>query len=435
LAKVDLALVEEGSMKKEGEAQEGYSEGFSQELEVEGHLIDSMILTKIFDRIMDLGGDFEVLEFRVGKRKHETSYARLLVKGRNKAHLSLMMEELLRLGATKPRITEVRWEEAPRDSVLPDEFYSTSNHPTWVYFKGEWIPVENLAMDKVIVIEPEKMRAYCKSIREIKKGDLVVVGHSGIKVKPPEYPREGTGIFQFMGSRASSEKPSPSIVRQIAKDMADVKRRGGKIVLVAGPAVVHAGAAEALAKIIRMGYVDALLSGNALAVHDVELALYGTSLGVSLQNGSSTLLGNRNFLSAINEIIKAGSLKDAVKQGILKKGIMYECIINGIPFALAGSIRDDGPLPDVITDVVEAQRRYRELLKGASMVLMLATMLHSIAVANLLPSTVKVVLVDINPAVATKLLDRGTAQAVTVISDVGTFLPILADELGRLKVP
>jgi len=400
---------------------------------VEGHLIDSMILTKVFDRIMDLGGDFEVLEFRIGKRKTEPSYAKLLLKGRNEAHLNFMLQELYRLGASTPKAVEASLIPAPADMVLPDEFYSTTNHPTEVFFRDRWIPVERQAMDKVIVVELDVSRAVCKAIREVKKSDLIVTGEAGVRVRPPEYPRHGTGVFEFMGSRTSSEKPSSALVKQIAKDIAELKRQGGRIVVVAGPAVVHTGAAEALARIIRLGYVDALLSGNALAVHDVEAALYGTSLGLSLTNGSSTLRGNRNLLATVNEVVKAGGLREAVRKGVLRSGIIYECIVNQVPYVLAGSIRDDGPLPDVITDTVEAQRQYREQLQGASLVLMLASMLHSIAAANLLPSTVKTISVDINPAVATKLLDRGTAQAVGIISDVGTFLPMLADELAKLK--
>ena len=393
-----------------------------------------MILSRIFDRIMDLGGEFEVLEFRIGKRKHEYSYARLLVRGKSPEHLDQIVSELYRLGAWSPTPKEVRLEPAPDDRVLPDDFYSTTNHPTYIYYRGKWIEVENLAMDKVIVVDPDTERAFCKRILDVKKGDLIVVGEEGLRIRPPERPREGVGIFEFMSSKASSEKPSVSIVKHIARDMHEIKRRRGRIVVVAGPAVVHTGAAPALAKMIRLGYVDALLSGNALAVHDVEYALFGTSLGVYVDTGVAMLRGHRNHLAAINEIMKAGGLRKAVEKGILKSGIMYECIINNVPYVLAGSIRDDGPLPDVVTDVMEAQKLYAEYLRDSDMVLMLATMLHSIAAGNLLPSTTKVVCVDINPAVAIKLLDRGSAQAIGVVSDVGTFLPLLVEELERLRL-
>jgi len=409
------------------------SDEYSEIVELEGHLIDSYILPKVFDRIMDLGGEFEVLEFRIGRRKDEVSYARIMVRGRSREHLEYMLKELRSLGAVPACIEDVRLEEAPNDMVLPDGFYVTTNHPTWVRYKGRWIPVEDICMDKIIVVDPVNCKAYCKGIRDVRRGDLIVVGDEGVRVKLPEYPRTGAGIFEFMSSRASSEKPTPTIVRRVAEEMHKVKASGGKIVVVAGPAVVHTGGAEHLARIIRMGYVDALLSGNALAVHDVEYALFGTSLGLKVDEGYRVPGGNRNHLVAINEVIKYGGLRGIVEKGVLRSGIFYECIVNGVPYVLAGSIRDDGPIPDVITDMVEAQKAYREHLRDANLVLMLASMLHSIAVGNMIPSTVKVVCVDINPAVPIKLLDRGTAQSIGVISDVGVFLPMLADELAKLK--
>ncbi|MFQ5763227.1 MAG: TIGR00300 family protein, partial [Candidatus Bathyarchaeia archaeon] len=250
---------------------------------------------------------------------------------------------------------------------------------------------------------------------------------------PPERPRENIGVFEFMSSSVSSEKPAPSIIRQIALDIMRIRREGGRIVVVAGPAVVHTGAADFFARFIAEGYVDALLAGNALAVHDVEAALFGTSLGVSLRNGVTSMRGHRNHMAAINAIFEAGSLEAAVRGGLLNRGIMFECIRRGVPYVLAGSIRDDGPVPDTICDMRVAQDKYKALLKGARMVIMLSTMLHAIAVGNMLPSNVKIACVDINPAVVTKLLDRGTTQAVGVVSDVGTFLPLLLEELHALK--
>ncbi|MEM2968725.1 MAG: TIGR00300 family protein [Candidatus Bathyarchaeia archaeon] len=403
------------------------------EIEVEGHLIDSMILTRIWDRIIELGGDFETLEFRVGKHKTDTSYARILVKGRNPQHLENILREIYPLGAVPFHTAEVKIAPAPADMVFPDNFYSTTNNPTQVYFQGEWIEVEGIMMDKVIVIDPKAKRAFAKPIREVRKGDLIVVGEEGIRVKPPERPRESTGIFKFMSSGASSEKPATAIIKQIALDLYNVKKAGGKVAVVAGPAVVHTGAAAALASLIREGFVDVLLSGNALAVHDVEADLLKTSLGISLREGTAAIGGCRHHLVAINTIYKAGGLKAAVDKGILKSGIIYECVKKGVPFVLAGSIRDDGPLPDVITDTVVAQQKYKEHLKDVTMVLMLASTLHAIAVGNMLPSTVKLVCLDINPASVTKLLDRGSTQAVGVISDIGTFLPLLAEEIKKLN--
>jgi lysine-ketoglutarate reductase/saccharopine dehydrogenase-like protein (TIGR00300 family) len=402
------------------------------EVEVEGHLIDSLILTKIYDRIIELGGDYKTLEVRIGKHKTDTSYIRMIVKGRNPENLDDILNEIHSLGATSVETAEVTVVPAPSDMIFPDNFYSTTNNPTQVFFDGEWIEVEDTMMDKAIVINSVAKRAHCRPIREVKKGDLIVVDEGGVRVKPPERSRESTGIFKFMSSGSSSEKPASAVIRQIAQDLYNVKRAGGKVAVVAGPAVVHTGAAGALASLIREGYVDVLLSGNALAVHDAEADILKTSLGVSLKEGVPDVRGCRNHIVAINEIYKAGNLKAAVKKGVLKSGIIYECVKKGVPFVLAGSIRDDGPLPDVITDTVVAQQGYKKRLKDVTMVLMLASTLHAIAVGNMLPSTVKLVCVDINPASVTKLLDRGSTQAVGVVSDIGTLLPLLAGEITKL---
>lgn len=403
------------------------------EVKVEGHLIDSLILTKIYDRIIELNGDFETLEFRVGKHKTDTSYLRMVVKGRTAEHLNDILREIYSLGAVPIEVAEAHVAEAPADMVFPDNFYSTTNNPTQVYYGGEWMEVQGIMMDKAVVINPESKTARCKPIRDVKKGDLVVVGEDGILVKPAERPRESTGVFRFMSSGSSSEKPALAVIKQIANDLYNVKKEGGKVAVVAGPAVVHTGAANALASLVREGFVDVLLSGNALAVHDVEADLLKTSLGVSLKEGIATVRGCRNHLVAINEIYKAGSLRAAVEKNVLKSGIIYECLKKGVPFVLAGSIRDDGPLPDVVTDTVLAQQRYKEQLTDVAMVLMLASTLHAVAVGNMLPSTVKLVCVDINPASVTKLLDRGSTQAVGVVSDIGTLLPLLAEEMKRLN--
>ncbi len=402
------------------------------EIELEGHIIDSFVLPRVFDTIMDMGGDFEVLQFEIGKHKTDPSYARILVKAKTRKQLDEILGELRKVGARIPEVEELQLQPAPKDRTLPDGFYSTTNHPTYVLIDGDWVEVENIEMDTAIVVEPEKKRAYCKPISEIKKGDLVVVGQSGIRVEPPERPR-GYTIFEFMGSRVSSEKPAEPLIRQIADAILEVKRSGKKVLAVVGPAVVHTSAAPALAKMIREGYIDVLYAGNALAVHDIEAQLFGTSLGVDIKSGRPAEGGHRHHLYAINEVMKAGGIAELVKQGKLKAGIMYEVIKRGIPYVLAGSIRDDGPLPEVITDVLEAQREMRRHLKGVGLVLMMCTMLHSIAVGNLLPSNVKTICVDINPATVTKLTDRGTAQALGVVTDIGVFLPMLAEELHRRR--
>ena len=402
------------------------------EIKIEGHLIDSMILTRIWNRIMELGGDFDTLEFKVGKHKTSQSYAKILVKGKNPQHLEDILDEIIPLGAVPVKVSEVAVMPAPANMVFPDDFYSTTNNPTQIFYKNKWILVEDTMMDKVIVVDPKNKKAQSKPIRDVKKGELIVIGEDGVHVKPPERSRENTGIFRFMSSGSSSEKPAMAVIRQIANDIFKLKKSNGKIAVVAGPAVVHTGAAEALATLIREGFVDVLLSGNALAVHDVEGDLMKTSLGISLLKATPAIRGCRNHLVAINEIFKAGNLKEAVKRGVLKSGIIYECVKKGVPYVLAGSIRDDGPLPDVITDVVIAQNEYKEQLKDVDMVLMLASTLHAIGVGNMLPSTVKLVCLDINPASVTKLLDRGSTQAAGLVSDIGTFLPLLSQEIQKL---
>jgi len=309
---------------------------------------------------------------------------------------------------------------APADFTYPENFYSTTNYDTEVLAGGKWMHTTSQRMDAVIVKLPSG-ELVCRKFREIKKGDLVACRGGGIRTLEEKDDR-GQGGFGFMGSNISSEKNTAMMIRKIAEEMKEIKARGGKIVFVPGPVVVHTGGGDALASIIRKGYCTALLSGNALAVHDIESSLMGTSLGVNLATGKAVPEGNRNHIAAINFVFSCGGIAAAVNAGKLKSGVMYECVKGGVPFCLAPSIRDDGPLPDVITDIVQAQKEYFGLLSGADMAIMLATMLHAIGVGNMLPAKVKTICVDITPATATKLSDRGTAQAVGVVTDVGLFL-------------
>ena len=383
---------------------------------------------------MDLKGDFEVLEFNVGKRKKDASYARLLVRGKSRRHLNELLEYIYREGAQPVSIQQVVLNSVTKDMVMPDNFYSTTNNATQVYYKGVWLDVGNMMMDKCIIVDTEKKKAECKMIRDIRKGDMVVVGEQGVRIIPQERPREGIDIFQFMGSTSSSERPTQQIAQKIAADIFNTRTSdAGRVIVVAGPVLVHSGASQALAKMVRMGYVQGLLTGNALAVHDVENAMMGTSLGMHVEKGTLVQRGHRNHMQAINEVFKVGSLEAMVRKRILRSGIMYECIVNNVPFILAGSIRDDGPIPGVITDIVEAQRKYKQVLEGAEMVLMLSTMLHSVAVGNMLPSSIKVVAVDISQPVVTKLIDRGTTQAIGIVTDVGAFLPLVVQYLEKIE--
>ena len=400
----------------------------SREIELEGHIIDSGIMTKIFDKIMDMGGNFEILVFDVGKKKTDPSYARLRVNASKDETLDSIISELHRYGARLVKTEEIRLVAAEADCVVPKGFYSTTNHPTSVKFGDSWIPVQGIEMDCTIVFDPDRRIALCTPLNKLKKGDKVVVGEQGVQIVPPERPREQSN-FEFMHGTVSSERPSETLIARIAAEILEVHKRGGKIALVGGPAIIHTGADRALAGIIRKGYINILFAGNALATHDIEFNLYGTSLGMDISTGKPVTGGHKHHLYAISEIMRAGSIRNAVDQGIIKSGVMYECVKNNVPYVLAGSIRDDGPLPDVISDVMQAQDKMREYTKQCSMVLMVATLLHSIAVGNCLPSSVKTVCIDINPSSVTKLMDRGTMQAIGVVSDAGTFLPLLEKQL------
>ena len=402
---------------------------FSQEIEVGGHLIDSSILTKIFDKIMDLQGEFQIEEIEIGKKKRDQSFARLSITGKDQKHLDEILETVYRLGAVSKIQKEITLKKAPKNNVMPDNFYSTTNNHTHIFHKAKWISVENMMMDKCIVVKGN--RAFCVPVRDIKKDDQIIVGENGIKITPPERPREGVNVFEFMGSSSSSERPTQHIAKQVADDIYNTKKNGGKIVIVGGPAIVHTGADDAVSELIKTGYIDGVLAGNALAVHDIEYATLGTSLGMNVHDATLAYHGHRNHMDTINAVFKAGSISNMVKTKKLTKGIMYECVKNKIPFVLAGSIRDDGPLPDVITDITQAQREYKKVLQGADMVIMISTMLHSIATGNMLPANVKVIVVDISQPTVTKLMDRGTWQALGIVSDVGAFLPMVVQQIRK----
>lgn len=396
-------------------------QAFTEDVQLQGHIIDSLLLPRAFELIMDRGGEFEILTIHVGKRKDETSLAKMRVSAPSAELLSEIIDQLQELGAELMGAEDVETEPAPCDGALPPEFYSTTNLPTEVRLDGEWISVDGTEMDLAVVVDLATGRAATRPMIRVRKGEAVAVGHNGIRVLPLERARGGE-IFSFMNSAVSSEKPKKLVIREVAREMHAIHARGGKILVVAGPAILHSGAGPYLATLVRDGYVDVLFGGNALATHDVEAALYGTSLGVNLDNGLPVEGGHRHHMRAINVIRTVGSLKDAVEQGILTKGVMFEAISRGITMVLGGSVRDDGPLPDVITDMVEAQETMREALQGVELALMISTMLHSIATGNLLPASVRTVAVDINPAVVTKLADRGSWQTIGLVTDAELFL-------------
>ena len=399
---------------------------FQEVVEAEGHLIDSHVMEQIFDKVVEYNGRFEVERFTIGRTNEEPSYLRLRVEAPARDAMEQMLHQLMDLGCSPVDAGEAVLREVERDCCAPEDFYSTTNHRTLVRNQQRWLLVENQRMDALIVVEDG--RAFCRRLREIRAGDHVVAGMRGIRVLPESKERDRLA-FAFMANGISSERQVETAVRQTAALLRQTREAGQKVVVVAGPVVVHTGGAAALAAMIKAGLVQALLSGNALGVHDVEAALLGTSLGVRLKDGRQAEHGHRNHMRAINAIYHSGGIRQAVEQGKLTSGVLYECVKAGVPFVLAGSLRDDGPLPETITDMNRAQDAYAGQLKGAGLVLCLGSMLHSIAVGNMLPSWVKIICVDINPAVATKVSDRGTGQAVGVVTDVGMFLDLLAKTL------
>ncbi len=389
----------------------------------QGHLVDSGLLTRILNLIVEEGADYEVLTFKLGKTNQDESHLELEVRAGEEALLQGLADRLVALGCYESKPGEAVFRPAPRDGVAPEDFYSTTHHRTEVFTLGRWQEVRRQRMDGMVVLEHGE--PVCRKLRDLQAGQPVLCGSSSVRLSPPARDRDAR-LFGFMQSEVSSERSVGHAVQRIAEELRAIRRAGGRIVAVAGPVVVHTGGAPALASLVSSGYVQGLLAGNALAVHDVECALYGTSLGLDLATGRPVDQGHRNHMRAINRIAAAGSLAAAVEQGILRSGVMYELIRAGVPYALAGSIRDDGPLPETINDMIQAQAAYERILEGASLVLMLGSMLHSIAVGNMLPSRVKAVCVDIAPPVITKLADRGSAQTVGIVTDAGLFLRGLA---------
>ena len=397
-------------------------------VEAQGHLIDSHLMEQIFDTVVEFDGRFEVQEFRIGRTNAEPSYLRLKLETEQGPKMRQLLNQLLGLGCTPVDTGDADLVTVERDCCAPEDFYSTTNHRTLVRSAGEWIEAENQRMDAMIVVS--EGRAACRKLRDLRKGDSVLVGMRGIRVMPESKERDRLA-FAFMSNGISSERQLETAIRQTAALLEQTRAEGRKIIVVAGPVVVHTGGAPALAELIRAGWVSSLLAGNALGVHDIESALFGTSLGVRQSDGRQEEHGHRNHMRAINAIYHAGGIAKAVQSGRLTSGVMYECAKARVPFVLAGSLRDDGPLPDTITDMNQAQDAYAAQLKNAGLVLCLGSMLHSIAVGNMSPSWVKIVCVDINPAVATKVSDRGTGQAIGVVTDVGQFLGLLAAQLRR----
>ena len=395
---------------------------FQEVVEAEGHLIDSHIMEQIFDTVVEYEGKFEVEKFSIGRTNAEPSRLRLRVGTPTREQMEQLLSQLVGLGCSPVDGGDAEVRIVESDRCAPEDFYSTTNHRTLVRWNGNWLQVAKQRMDAVIVIHGET--AECRRLRDVKKGDSVVVGMRGIRVVPESKDRDRQS-FAFMSNEISSERQVETAAQQTAALMRQARQAGQRIVVVAGPVVVHTGGVNPLSSLIRSGWVSSLLAGNALGVHDIESALLGTSLGIRQKDGRQAEHGHRNHMRAINAIYHAGGIRQAVEHRILTSGVMYECVKAKVPFVLAGSLRDDGPLPETITDMNQAQDAYAEQIQGAGLVICLSSMLHSIATGNMLPGWVKFVCVDINPAVVTKLSDRGSSQTLGVVTDVGLFLDLL----------
>lgn len=401
----------------------------SETLTIRGHIIDSLTLSRVLDVILELGGEYYVESFTMGRTREEPSTAVLRVSAPDSDTLDGILREVERHGAVTHE-GDARLAPADMDGVYPEGFYSTTNLPTHVRVDGQWIEVQGIEMDCAVRVRQEngKRVAECVSFADVRRGDTLIVGHDGIRTSrwEPEKASEG---FGFMTSSISTERPKRMLIRRVAEGMKAVRASGKDILFVGGPAIVHSGAGPILERLIHQGWVNRLHAGNALATHDIESQLFGTSLGVGLEHGTPFMHGHQHHLRAINAVRRAGSIRAAVEQGIIRSGLMHACVVRGVPYVLAGSIRDDGPLPDVITDVIEAQRAMRKLIDGIGMALLVATTLHSVAVGNLLPAPVRVVCVDSDADTVIKLADRGTHQAVGLVTDCEYFLRELASAL------
>lgn len=398
----------------------------SETVEAEGHLIDSGNFQSILTTIVEHGSEYEILRFDIGRKNEEGSHLVLELKSSTDERLQDLLSKLSVFGCYVKGSPSAVLRAADMDGAAPEDFYSTTNHRTAVFLDGEWVTAVHQRMDAALVVDDG--RVVCRKLRDLRRGDQVVCGMQGVRVAPDVQSRDKP-TFGFMSNEVSSERRVETAVAKVAELMTRVKAVGGRIAFVAGPVVVHTGGAQYFCELIRRGYVDVLLAGNALAVHDIEVALSGTSLGIDLSSGHPVEHGHRNHMRAINAIRRCGGIGRAVDAGVLTTGVMHHCHVHGVNYILAGSIRDDGPLPETIMDLVAAQDAYAEALADVEVVVMLSSMLHSIGVGNMLPSWVKVICVDINPAVVTKLSDRGSTQTIGVVTDVGLFLHTLAEKL------
>jgi lysine-ketoglutarate reductase/saccharopine dehydrogenase-like protein (TIGR00300 family) len=406
---------------------------FSETVELRGHIIDSLILPKVLDTILTGGGQFKIGEIKIGQKRADQSFARVEVSAPTSEALDDLILRLRQHGAEALEKKESTLALAPADGVFPADFYVTTNQQTFVRLGNKELEVQGVMIDSGVALDRESKTARAVKFFDVRKGDQIVVGHQGVRVVPSQRSTSGTDIFQFLNSTVSAERPKSAVIRELAAELVRIRAEGGKILVVGGPAIVHTGAAGHLEKLIVRGYVQRLFSGNGLAVYDVESSLFGTSLGMSLERSALVDHGHENHMRAINAIRGAGGIAQAVKQKILTRGIMHACVKHNVDIVLSGSIRDDGPIPGVTTDAIEAQKIMRAKLSDVALVLMMGSITHSIAVSNMLPATVRTVMVDINPSAVAKITDQQSFQSIGLVTDVEPFLRELIEDLSALE--
>jgi lysine-ketoglutarate reductase/saccharopine dehydrogenase-like protein (TIGR00300 family) len=404
----------------------------SETIELRGHIIDSLILPKVLDQILTSGGNFKITEINIGRKRADQSFARIEVSAETGEALDELILRLRQQGAEVVERANAQVASAPADGVFPPDFYVTTNQQTFVRFDGKEIEVQPAIINSAIALDRKKGAARAVKFFDVKKGDEIVIGHQGIRVVPLQRATTHTDVFQFINTTVGAEEPKSAIIREIAEELRRAHDAKGKIAIVAGPAIVRTGAGQHLVRLIEAGYVDRLFAGNLFAAYDVERALFGTSLGMN-PDLAVARGGHENHLRAINTMREAGGISAAVHQKILTGGILHACVRHEVDIVLTGGIRDEGPIPGVTTDVIEAQKIMRQKLADVSHVILLAALQHSLAVASMLATNVKTVCVDIDPSAVERAIEHQPLQSIGLVTDVEPFLRELADCLSESR--
>jgi lysine-ketoglutarate reductase/saccharopine dehydrogenase-like protein (TIGR00300 family) len=404
----------------------------SETIELRGHIIDSLILPKVLDQILTHGANFKIGEIKIGERRADQSFARIEVSAETSESLDELMLRLRQHGAEVIERANVQLASAPANGVFPRDFYVTTNQQTFVRFDGKEIEVQSAMINSAIAVDRKKSSARAVKFFDVNKGDEIVVGHQGVRVVPVQRSTTHTDLFQFINAIIDADEPKSAIIRELSEELRRVHAGKGKIAIVAGPAIVRTGAGQHLVRLIESRYVDRLFAGNSFAAYDVERALFGTSLGIS-PDLAFARGGHENHLRAINTIREAGGISAAVHQKILTRGVMHACVCRNVDIVLTGAIRDEGPIPGVTTDIIEAQKVMRKKLADVTHVMLLATIQHSLAVASMLAPTVKTVCVDIDPSAVEKAVEHQPLQSIGLVTDVEPFLRELANSLRESR--